>query len=154
VVEEANPPTGRDWTEWAREHKACFDVQPLVEVHKGQKVQLGFELSLYAELPMDVPPPERRERGVALQQALREILESVVTAEHPTARLDIEPPRTAAKLRPETGLAPEVELRARITRREESFAPIGPDARQGLAPIEDRLLGLGLRRGSWGSGRR
>lgn len=136
-------PSRTDWPEWARAHKACFDVQPLIEMHKGEKVQVGFELRLYAQMP-----PRGRgidERGAQILGTLREMLESVVGSDHPVARLEIASP-SAARVRAETGLTPEIELSARIFRRQGTFELVHQDARQNLAFLEQGLIALGLKR--------
>jgi hypothetical protein len=149
VTNESSSPRP-DWVEWARTHKACFEIQPLVEVHKGEKLQVGFELFLYAQMPMNAPAAEARPRNLAIWQTLREMLESVVGPANEAARLDVGPLRTAAKLRPETGHAPEVELTARVVRRGSTFEPVPADARDRLAFVEDGLLAIGFHRGTAG----
>ena len=49
---------------WARDHRACFQVAPLIEMREKQKIQVGFTIDLYAGLPMDKTPGEERRRGV------------------------------------------------------------------------------------------
>jgi len=144
MTNESTPPRV-DWVEWAKAHKACFDVQPLIEMHKGEKVQVGFELRLYAQMP-----PDGERAGAASMEIygrLREMLESVVGPDHPVARLEISSP-SAARVRAETGMTPEIELSARIVRRQGTFEPVPPDARENLAFLEHGLIGLGLRRGT------
>jgi len=145
-AERARP----DWAEWTKAHKACFEVQPLIESHKGEKVHVGFELSLFAQMPMNAPAAEARQRNLDIWQKLREMLESVVGPGNEVARLEIGPLRPAAKLRPETGYAPEVELSARILRRQGTFEPVAADARDRLGFVEDGLLAIGFHRGSAG----
>ena len=138
------PPSRSDWPDWARAHKACFDVQPLIEMHKGEKVQVGFELRLYAQMPPRGQGVD--ERGARILGTLREMLQSVVGPDHPVARLEIAWP-SAARVRPETGMTPEVELLARIVRRSGTFEPVPQDARQNLAFLEEGLIALGMKRG-------
>jgi hypothetical protein len=64
---------------WAREVKAAWEVTPLAEMERGCRVQVGFELTLYARIPTEVPPGEDREAAVvALWDRLREIAESLL----------------------------------------------------------------------------
>jgi hypothetical protein len=149
MTDQTNP-SRPDWAEWTRAHKVSFEIQPLVEVHKGEKVQVGFEVNLYAQMPMDAPPAEARQRNLAIWQTLREMLQSVVGQGSENARLDVGPLRTAAKLRPETGHTPEVELSARVVRRSATFEPVPEDARNRLGFLEDGLLAIGFHRGSAG----
>ena len=41
---------------WARDVKAAWEITPLVEHQKGNPVQVGFELSLYARIRTEIPP--------------------------------------------------------------------------------------------------
>jgi hypothetical protein len=141
----------KDRAAWAHTHKACFEVDPLVEVHKGQQVTVGYELSLFAQVPMQLPIPERRAQSEQIYQTMRELLESLVPPDHATARLQIEPYTESAKLRPQTGYAPEVELAALVERKSESFAPLSTDTRQNLNFLEEGLVALGFGRGTPGS---
>jgi hypothetical protein len=133
--------------EWVRAHKASFEIHPLVELHKGEQVEVGFEINLFARMDRTVPAEEARQSNLAIHHTLREMLESLVGPEHPTARLEVGPLRTAATLRSKRDFAPEVELQARVIRRGETFAPVPEGARGRLAFLEDGLLALGLRRG-------
>ena len=48
-------------------------------MERGSRVQVGFELSLYARIPTEVPPGEERMVAVvALWDRLREIAESLL----------------------------------------------------------------------------
>ena len=47
--------TDAEWAAWASEHKAAFEVAPLLETRRGKNTQVGFTLSLYAAFPMDRP---------------------------------------------------------------------------------------------------
>ena len=149
MTTESTPPRP-DWIEWARVHKACFEILPLIEMHKGEKVQVGFELSLFAQIPTDAPVAEGRQRSLEVCATLREILESLVGPEHATVRLEVGPVSPTEKLRPEAGYAPEVELSAQIVRRHETFEPVPQDSREVLAFLEAGLNALGLREGSAG----
>ncbi len=44
-----------EWAEWAREKRVAFEVAPLVEMREGEKLQVGFTLTLYAAVPMELP---------------------------------------------------------------------------------------------------
>ena len=49
---------------WARAHRACFQVGPLVEMRGSQKIQVGFTIDLYAALPVDKAAGAERSEGV------------------------------------------------------------------------------------------
>ena len=47
---------------WARENRAAWELAPLVEMHEGRAVQVGFRLHLYARVPTEIPPSAERRR--------------------------------------------------------------------------------------------
>ena len=93
-------------------------------------------------------PPERREAGAALWEKLRSILESALAEGSGDARVDIEPMRAAAVLRPENEMQPEVALRARVV-HPETFQAVTPGERDKIAAFEKKLVAMGLRAGHW-----
>jgi hypothetical protein len=116
----------------------------------GQTVQVGFTVDLYASLPQDEEPgPERIEASFRIWERLRSIVESLAPAEGSGVRVEIEPRRTAAYLRPENELKPEVGLRARVFHGDDYFAAVTSDERTRLSAAERRLAGMGLRAGHW-----
>jgi hypothetical protein len=135
---------------WAQAAKAAWEVTPLVEMEKGAQVQVGFELSLYARVPADVPPgPERQAAVEGLWDRLREIADSLLPLAGADGRVEVDPYEAAARLRPETQFAPEVLLTARLFHGSDLLAPVQPGDRERLKPLEDRLHELGLRQRSW-----
>ena len=138
-----------DVAAWARANAACFDLVPLVEMKEGKKIQVGITLELYARLPMDKPPgPERRAAAAEVLGKLRQIVESL-RPESGEVRVQVEPPRTAAYLRRETEMEPEVRLSAQIYHAHDYFAPVTEDERARISTLERRLTTLGLKRGHW-----
>ncbi len=133
--------------EWARQNRAAWEVEPLVEMHGSERLQVGYELDLYARLP---PGLSSAEQGfAALWDRLREIAESLLPLAGERGRIEIEPFEAAERRRPETQFAPEVLLQARLFRASEYFTPVADDDRQRIRPIEERLATLGLRMRSW-----
>jgi hypothetical protein len=132
---------------WAKENKAAWEVEPLTEMHDGERVQVGFALDLYARLPAGLPTAEQA--FGALWDRLREIAESLVPLVGPQARMEVDPFEAAGRLRPETGFAPEVLLQARLFHASDYFAPLSDQDRDRMRPIEGRLTELGLRARSW-----
>ncbi|HEY6548318.1 MAG TPA: hypothetical protein VI589_10445 [Vicinamibacteria bacterium] len=138
-----------DVAAWAKAHQACFEAEPIIEMKGSEKIAAGFTLSLYARLPMDVPVgEERRKAGAALWEQLRAILDRALEGEGVQARVEVEPPRTAAVLRPENEMQPEIALRARV-RHSEAFEPVTADERQRIAAFEKKISAMGLRAGHW-----
>ncbi|HXY39691.1 MAG TPA: hypothetical protein VEQ10_08480, partial [Vicinamibacteria bacterium] len=109
--------------QWARANKACWELRPLVEMHEGQRVQVGFELDLYAQVGASLSA-SAEDRLEALWQRLRDIAESLPALLAPGARIEVEPFEAADRLRPETAFAPEVMLQARLIHASDYFAPV------------------------------
>lgn len=56
--------TDDEWREWTREHRARYEVRPLVAMQRDQQVQIGFEVELAASLPARTTPGESREPAI------------------------------------------------------------------------------------------
>jgi hypothetical protein len=141
-----------DVAAWARTHKAAFEVTPLMEMHGSERVQIGFTVDFYALLPMDkAPGDERRELGMAMWKQLRTILDQAVGQREQggQARVEVEPMRVAAVMRPENEMQPEVNLRARVFHAADYFASVSPADRDRLSVFEKKLSTMGLRAGHW-----
>jgi len=133
---------------WAQQVKAAWELTPLIELERGEQVQVGFELSLFARAPPEVLPG--REAAVStLWDRMREIAESLVPVAGPDARIEVDPFEDADRLRPETQFAPEVLLSARLFHGSDLLAPVKPGDRERLRPLEDRLHDLGLKQHCW-----
>jgi hypothetical protein len=142
--------TESDDAAWARTHRACFQVLPLVEMRGNAKIQVGFTIDLYASLPVDkAAGAERIEESKRLWERLRTIVESLRPPEGSTARVEIEPPRTAACLRRENEMEPEIGLRARIFHGDEYFKAATPDESKRMSAVEGKLKEMGLRADNW-----
>ena len=135
---------------WAKEHQASFEIAPLIEMHAGQKVQVGYEINLFAELPAGAAAgPEREQAVMGLWERLRTVAEWLLPPEATKARLDIAPFRAAARLRPENEMEAEVMLTARLFHASDYFAPVDERERLALSVLEKRLTGMGLKQGHW-----
>lgn len=139
-----------EWAEWAREHRAAFEVAPLMEVRGGERLQVGFTLSLYAAAPMEkAPGHDRQEAAQQLWEELRTLAQSAVPEdERVGARAELEPPH-AALLRPENEFKPEVGLTWRIFHADEYLQAVTAGDRERLAHLEKRLLAMGLKQKAW-----
>jgi hypothetical protein len=114
------------------------------------KIQVGFTVDLYAALPVDKEPGASRiEESKRLWERLRTIVESLRPPEGGTARVEIEPLRTAAYLRPENEMEPEIGLRARVFHGDEYFKAPTADERKRMSAVERRLKEMGLRADHW-----
>jgi len=141
--------TDTEWAAWAKQHRVAFEVAPLMEAREGEKLQVGFALSLYAEIPMDLPPgKQRQEAGGRLKDELRACLEDAVPPAQRVAGVQMEPPRTAV-LRPENELRPEISLTWRIFHADQYLKAVSEADRGRLTAFEKRLVAMGLRHGHW-----
>jgi hypothetical protein len=130
---------------WAAEVKAAWELTPLIEMERGAPVQVGFELSLFARVPVGVPAgPERQAAVERLWDRLREVAESLLPLTGTDGRIEVDPYEAAARLRPETQFAPEVLLSARLFHGSNLLAPVDPGERERLKPLEDRLREIGV----------
>lgn len=109
-----------DIATWARLHKVCYEVAPLIEMDKDQKVQVGYTLDFYARLPVDKPPgPERREAAVKIWERMREIVQSFApSTEGPFPAQDCGPPLRSLSATAEPHGARDPAERAGLSRRQ------------------------------------
>jgi len=133
-----------DLAEWARSHEACFEVEPLRELVKGKVVQVGFTLNLYARLTLDEQTrSERWVQAAEIRAALHQIVESLAAPPESRARVEIQPPRSAVFVPPETG-QPEVALSAHIVHDLDYFEEATESEEQRLHAVTRRLTQMGL----------
>jgi hypothetical protein len=132
---------------WAHDARAAFEIAPLFELERGQRVQLGFELDLYARIAGGLAASEGEIS--ALWDRLREVAESLVGVLGADGRVEIAPFDMADRLRPETDFVPEVLLQARLYHGAEHVAAAPESGSGRIAPLEARLRELGLRPRSW-----
>jgi len=134
---------------WTRAHQACFEIAPLIEMRGAQKIQVGFTIDLYARLPTEkAAGPEREEETRRVQERLRTLASSLAPATG-NVRVEIDPPRAAAFLRPENEMAPEISVRARVFHGDDYFAAVTEDERTRVSAVDHKLVALGLRQGHW-----
>lgn len=131
---------------WSKEHKACFEITPMIEMYEGQKLQVGYEVNLFAQI---VPGPDSARLFGETWEKLKGIAQMLLPPEATKARLEVAPYRPAARLRPENEMAPEVMLGARIFHAAEYFKTVTEQERAALSGLEKRLTALGLKQGHW-----
>lgn len=149
-MKHEKPVTGPDVAAWARDHRACFEIAPLLERVKGSRVQVGFTVSLYAQLPLEAAPgAERRTDAGRVLEGLREIVEILVETGSGKGRVEIESPRTAAFFRPENDMQPEIALTARVYHAEGYLTEVTSEERDAFGGAITRLGQMGLKRGHW-----
>jgi hypothetical protein len=137
---------GSDVAAWARDHGACFEVSPLVEIVKGRQVQVGFTIGLFARLPVEKRPgPEREKEAAEIRERLREVVESLAPPEGGRARLEIDGARPAVAFAPEGAMEPEVALHARVFHGDDYFAEATAAEEERLRAAIRRLTQMGLK---------
>ena len=138
-----------DIAAWARTHKACFEMTPLTEMRGSERIQVGYNVDLYALLPMDkAPGEERTAAGAEIWNRLKAIVEEATT-EGGAARFEVEAARVGAIMRQQNDLQPEINLRARVFHAADYFAAVTNEERDRVPAFEKRLTTLGLKPGRW-----
>ena len=129
-----------------REHEVCGEIDPQFEMHHGEKVQVGFRLSLLAQPPLSCSVEPGCPHCAAVFECLVAIARRVIPH---GARFEIEPFDGSFHLRPETRWAPEVELVAEVLHREGTFDPPDEGERSYPAQIRRELAALGVQPKAW-----
>lgn len=142
--------TDDQWQAWAREHKVCYDVGPLMRKDGDKLVQVGFEFEIAARLPDATAGVESRQQATRhLLSAMAQLAHRVFPTEGDVARFELAPFQPVAQLRKETGFRPEVRRVVQVYRKENFWQSVGEGDRQRLGPLEQRLRELGVKAGSW-----
>jgi hypothetical protein len=139
--------TEGEWAAWAREQRACFQNVPLIEVVRGERLQVGFSLTLYVAAPLGSTAGAPRVDAIAkLWDELKELAEDVAPSEQRTARVQLEQAARVV-LRPENEFKPEVGLSFHLFPRGGSLAAVTNEDRDRMATVEKRLLAFGVKQG-------
>jgi hypothetical protein len=135
-----------EWAAWAREHRTAFQTVPLIEVVKGERLQVGFSLTLYVAAPMDTAPGPRQAEIGALWDELKRLADDVAPPEQRTAKVQVEQAARVV-LRPENEFKPEVGLTFHLFPRGGTMAAVTEADRERMAQVEKRLLAFGVKQG-------
>jgi hypothetical protein len=138
-----------EWAAWAKENKVAFQATPLVELRGHERVQVGFNLTLYGAIPPKPAGDERRDAARKVKEELREFLEQAVANQETVARTEFQPSGMELVMRPENQLRPEVGVTLRIFHADEYMKSVTAEEKEGLSRFEKRLVALGLRQGHW-----
>jgi hypothetical protein len=144
--------TDDEWREWTREHRARYEVRPLMAMQREQQVQIGFEFELAASLPPATAPGEPRAPAIRnVMTMLGDLAKLVLPAEGEQGRSNLAPPRGLVQMAKEPGeidFRPEVRRAVTIVHRENLWRPVEEGDRELLAPFERRFKELGVRAGA------
>jgi hypothetical protein len=139
--------TEAEWASWAREHRACFQTAPMIEDVRGEKVQVGFSLSMYVAAPLESAPGAQRAEAVAkLWDELKLLAADLAPEEQRTARVQVEQSARVV-LRPENEFKPEVGLTFHLFPRGLSMAAVTQEDRERMSQLEKRLHAFGVKQG-------
>src|SRR5687768_3952913 len=138
--------TDDEWREWAREHRARYEVRPLLAMQGNQQVQIGFEFELAASLPPRATAGESREPAIGnVMTTLGDLAGLVLPAEGDTARSELTPLHGLVQVSKESDFRPEVRRTVKIVHREDVWRPVEEGERARLAPFEGRFRQRGVR---------
>jgi hypothetical protein len=139
-----------EWAAWAKENRVSFQATPLVELRGHERVQVGFNLTLYGAVPRQAEAgDERRDAARRLKEEMREFLDQAVGSNETVARTEVQPSGMELVMRPENELRPEVSLTLRIFHADEYMKSVTAEEREGLSRFEKTLVAKGLRQGHW-----
>jgi len=151
--------TEAEWAIWAREHRAAFQAEPLIETVRGERVQVGFSLTFYVAAPLERAPGAQRTDAVAkLWDELKLLAKDIVPEEQRAARVQVEQSarvvlRSEKEVKPDLGLMfqqnefkPEVGLTFHVFPRGASQAAVTDEHREKMKRFEKRLLAFGVKR--------
>src|SRR5262245_60596481 len=131
-------------SDWVRQHKCKYDIQPVVEIEGNGPTHVGFEPNLHAELPVgDTLGPETGNTLDEIRDKLGEILESLIPKDS-KAHIERVPFRRAVRFPKGAAGNPFVTRTVRVFLPE--YAAVKPDDREKLRPTEDRLTEMGFTR--------
>jgi hypothetical protein len=150
MADTATEFTDDQWRAWAREHKVCYEVRPLMYKQGEQLLQVGFEFEIAARLPGEAGGGELRDDATRqLVSEMAQLAQRVFPPEGDVARFELAPFQPVAQLRRETGFQPEVRRVVQVYHKENFWQSVGEGDRERLAPLEQRLRELGVKAGSW-----
>ena len=139
--------TEAEWAGWAREHRACFQTAPIIEAVRGDKVQVGFSVTVYVAAPLESKAGREREQAVVkLWDELKLLADDVAPPEQRTARVQVEQSARVV-MRPENEFKPEVNLTFHLFPRGMSMESVTPADRERMAQLEKRLQAFGVKQG-------
>jgi hypothetical protein len=134
---------------WIVDHEVCWELSPLTEITEHTKVQIGYELRLFARDAAGVRAGPGGPQSVGVYEMLRTIATSTLPREPRPTTCEIEPFDASWHLRPETRWSPEVQLVVRIIHQDGYFEPIDRCESRCAHEIEDGLRRLGAQERVW-----
>jgi hypothetical protein len=138
---------GEELRGWIRENEVCFEILPHHEFYHRSKLQVGFELTLFAVRPRLCQGGDPGCPACDASHAmLREIALCVLP---PDVGYVIAPYHAAFHLRPETNWKSEVELVIELIDLDETFDAVDEDDRRDIRRVTKALEALGAQWKVW-----
>ena len=134
---------------WIREHKVCWELLPHWMSDRGNRVQVGFELNLFAQHGPSVLASPGCPKCQDLFRVLQQIAQAALPTENRPTRYEICPFDSSFHLRPETRMKNEVQLTLLLIHRENVLDPVDDCEHKCATEIEERLKELGAQRRVW-----
>ena len=140
------------------EHKVCWELSPLVELNQQPgkppvRVQVGFELQLFARHAEGVSPSPACPECVTLYDKLRAVALFTLPKEHRPSRYELSAFDSAFHMRPESAWVPEILLTIRIIHGSDYFKAVDDCEKKCAAEIQEQLRALGAQPKAWPQGR-
>lgn len=130
-------------SDWIREHKCSYNIQPVAELVEGASMQLGYELNLYAQVPADDNVPGKLGKAVdEIREQLTKIMESLIPKDA-KAHIERAPFRRAVRFLRGSG-NPVVTRTVYVYHPD--YSALEPGDREKLYPTEKRLEEMGFTR--------
>ena len=138
-----------DLKEWIRQHKVCSELLPYYEMNAGRKVQVGFELHLYAQHAPGVKANPGCSECQEVYKHLQQVAQLALPQEFRPTRYEVEAFDASFHIRRETNMKSEVQLSMLIIHREDFFNPVDDCERRCSAEIQQKLNELGVQPRVW-----
>jgi hypothetical protein len=133
--------------DWIRENEVCFEIGPNYELYHQDKLQVGFELTLFAKRPSGC---RRGDPGCPACTETYETLRGIaLKVLPPNLRSEVGPFNAAFHLRSETHWKTEVDLVVQISHPAGTFDAVDEEDRRQSRLLAEALDGLGVRSRVW-----
>jgi hypothetical protein len=131
-----------------REHQVCWEVAPINEMRGHDRIQVGYELRLFARhAARNTSPGSMAAR--TLHEKMSAVAAFVAPSECRPSRCEIAPFDASFHMRPESQWQPEVQLTVRIIHEEGYLRAIDACETRCAREIAARLHGLGAQEKAW-----
>ena len=135
----------RGLRDWILEYRVCFELSPHFEIYRHQKLQVGFEVALFARPRKSAFAEPGGDEAWRLFEGLREVLAAVMPS---GVEYAVRPFDVSFHLRTASVWRPEVQLVAEILHGG-TFAPVDDEERGRAQALRRALLRLGVAEGAW-----